>query len=155
LQDAAADAAAEAEEAAAAILAEAKERVQASKCCWALAAFAAFFFCALPPKILFALPASGPASNCVLATNKTPPLLQVAVAAAVAEKDAQLHAAQEALKRQLQQQLQRAEAEMEVGCWGPLPSLCTACACPPAAGCMCLSGTSVQAAPASPAAPAA
>ena len=39
---------------------------------------------------------------------------QSAVAAAVAEKDEQLHAAQERLKRQLQEQLQRAEAEMEV-----------------------------------------
>ena len=46
------------------------------------------------------------------------PLLQVAVAAAVAEKDAQLHEAQEALQRQLQRQLQQAEAEMEVGGWG-------------------------------------
>lgn len=32
----------------------------------------------------------------------------------MAEKDEQLHAAQERLKRQLQEQLQRAEAEMEV-----------------------------------------
>lgn len=42
-------------------------------------------------------------------------VLQIAVAAAVAEKDAQLHAAQEVLKKQLQLQLQQAEAELEVG----------------------------------------
>ena len=48
-----------------------------------------------------------------------PPLpVQIAVAAAVAEKDAQLHAAQEAVRHELQLQLQQAEAELEVGSRG-------------------------------------
>lgn len=60
------------------------------------------------------------------------------MATAVAEKDEQLHATQERLKRQLQEQLQRAEAEMEVrllaGQWGLSSSsrmpLRTACQLP-------------------------
>lgn len=47
-----------------------------------------------------------------------PTLLQSAVAAAVAEKDTQLHAAQDKLRQQLQGQLQQAEAELEVGVCG-------------------------------------
>lgn len=112
LQDAAADAAAEAEEAAASNLAEAKERVQARGRA-ALAANPAFPVLLRFPTYL--QPALVKHASHTHATH----LLQVAVAAAVAEKDAQLHAAQEALKRQLQQQLQRAEAEMEVGGWAP------------------------------------
>lgn len=85
-----------------------------SACRQATSREAALHLAKLPCPCLACLVQLAPWAFTCLPRLRIPGLLQSAVAAAVAEKDTQLHAAQERLTRQLQEQLQRAEAEMEV-----------------------------------------